>query len=231
MKPVKKKKKLFKSENAKAAAPAKKKKRQARGSEHKPVTDGDADKGLGTTDAPRMRKVESTYGPPVGVSSMVNDDWQTCLESWQAMADIMAPFKSKRIWQPFFYDGECAKHLCQLGFSDVIHTRDDFFQLVKDDAFVQTIDIIWDNPPYTSPETKQKVLQALADSKKPFCVLLPMAVLHAQFVRDMLDMSKVQTVIPRKVFVKKKNQSKVPFKYLIWLCYDLNLPKDLYFIS
>lgn len=178
-----------------------------------------------------IRKVESAYGPCVGVSSMVNDEWQTCLESWEAMAEIMAHLKEKRIWQPFFYDGECAKHLCQLGYTNVVHTRDDFFEKVKDDKFLRGIDAIWDNPPYTSPETKQQVLKSLAGTGKPFCMLLPLAVLHAQFVRDLLDMSKVQAVIPRKVYVKKRNQEKLPFKYLVWLCYNMDLPKDLYFIS
>jgi len=178
----------------------------------------------------RKGKKESTYGPCVGTASMVNDEWQTCYESWEAMSGIMEKFKSQRVWQPFYYDGECAKHLSMLGFTNVVHTQNDFFKQTKDTTFMKDVDVIWDNPPYTSPETKKKVLTTLADTKKPFCMLLPLAVVHAQFVRDLLDMSRVQLVIPRKVYVKKKNQSKVPFKYLVWLCYGLKLPRDTYFI-
>ena len=32
---------------------------------------------------------------------------------------------------PFYYDGACAEHLRALGFSDVIHEQEDFFQKVR----------------------------------------------------------------------------------------------------
>ena len=131
---------------------------------------------------------------------------------------------------PFYYDGECAKHLKELGFERVIHTNEDFFEKIKDKQFMRTVDVIWDNPPYTSQETKQKLLEGLKSTGKPFCMLLPLPVVHAQFVRDILDMTKVQCIIPRKVRVCKTNKDPVPFKYLVWLCYKCNLNKDLYFI-
>ena len=43
---------------------------------------------------------------------------------------------------------------------------------------------------YTSAETKEKVLRALAASGLPFAMLLPISVLHVAFVRDILDMSQ-----------------------------------------
>eukprot|EP00746_Dinoflagellata_sp_MGD_P091348 gnl/MRDRNA2_/MRDRNA2_36212_c0_seq1.p1 gnl/MRDRNA2_/MRDRNA2_36212_c0~~gnl/MRDRNA2_/MRDRNA2_36212_c0_seq1.p1 ORF type:complete len:276 (+),score=66.34 gnl/MRDRNA2_/MRDRNA2_36212_c0_seq1:147-974(+) len=178
----------------------------------------------------RTQKQESQYGPPVGVKTMANDEWQTCLSAWEALTPMFKSYMKRRVWQPFFYDGECSNHLRSLGFQDVIHTQEDFFVKVEDPAFLGKVDLIWDNPPYTSPEIKERILRALAKSAKPFCMLLPLAVLHAQFCRDVLDMTKVQAVIPRKVQVKKRNQDPVPFKYLVWLCYKMALPRDLYFI-
>jgi len=181
--------------------------------------------------ASRVKRSEDHYGPPVGVKTMVNDEWQTCLNTWEAMVPILGPrYRQKRIWQPFFYDGECCKHLRTLGFEKVTHSREDFFTKVKDKTFMETIDLIWDNPPYTNQDIKERVLRACEASGKPFCLLLPMSVLHAQFLRDVLDTSRVQSVIPRKVYVKKRNQDPLPFKYLVWLCYKAGLKKDLYLL-
>jgi len=64
------------------------------------------------------------------------DQWQTTLEAWRAVADVLFPAQgaetagasastsrllgrernSIRIWQPFFSDGACASHLEELGF-------------------------------------------------------------------------------------------------------------------
>lgn len=50
-------------------------------------------------------------------------------------------------------------------------------------------------------------------------------------VRQTLDPSHVQTIVPRKVWVHKSGRAEdVPFKYLCWLCYKLDLERDLYLI-
>jgi len=104
--------------------------------------------------------------------------------------------------------------------------------------------VIIDNPPYTGEETKAKVLGALMATNKPFCMLLPMTILHSALLREVVGTAKVQAIIPRRVMVRKasiesgkggsKNRGEeataVPFKYLVWLCYRMNLKKDLYFL-
>jgi len=132
---------------------------------------------------------------------------------------------------PFYYDGACAEHLRALGFRHVIHQAEDFFVKVKDARFMKKVDLIWDNPPYTSPETKERVLRALVASGKPFAMLLPISILHVGFVREIVDTDKVQTIIPRRVHVCKTGKEVVPFKYLCWLCHGLELPRDLYLID
>ena len=57
---------------------------------------------------------------------------------------------------------------------------------------MKKVDLIWDNPPYTSPETKERVLRALVGSGKPFAMLLPISVLHVGFVREIVDMEQVR---------------------------------------
>jgi hypothetical protein len=111
-------------------------------------------------------KIESVRGPPVNLKTMHSDEWQTTLEGWRPMAELLkaeksertssstesgcssfTPYKSRSIWQPFFYDGECSKHLQTLGFQKVLHGAEDFFEKIKDAKFMKKVDLIWDNPP------------------------------------------------------------------------------------
>ncbi|CAK8990156.1 unnamed protein product [Durusdinium trenchii] len=132
---------------------------------------------------------------------------------------------------PFYYDGACADHLRSLGFVNVIHRQEDFFERVLDLKFLRGIDLIWDNPPYTAPEMKERVLRALAQCGKPFVMLLPISVLHVGFVRDIIDMKRVQALIPRRVHVRKSGEEILPFKYLCWFCFGTKLPRDLIFVN
>jgi hypothetical protein len=50
--------------------------------------------------------------------------------------------------------------------------------------------LLGDNPPYTTPGMKERVLAELARLGKPFALLLPATVLHSQFLRDTLDVIK-----------------------------------------
>mmetsp|Transcript_59348 Transcript_59348/g.119084 ORF Transcript_59348/g.119084 Transcript_59348/m.119084 type:complete len:266 (+) Transcript_59348:118-915(+) len=182
-----------------------------------------------------------------------SDEWQTCRESWSDIATILSVFKKQRVWMPFYYDGVCASYMRDLGFKSVYHKKRDFFSLAKDPSFLSQVDVIIDNPPYTGEETKAKVLSALKATNKPFCMLLPMTVLHSALLREVLGTTKVQAVIPRRVLVRKatpvvsaetgksgalggggsdapEQAAAVPFKYLVWLCYRMDLKKDLYFV-
>jgi len=186
----------------------------------------------GFVDKPPRREF-NPFGPTGGVpKTMANDDWQTCLSAWDALLPIMGPhYLKKRIWQPFYYDGECQKHVQSLGFKRVVHTNEDFFVKVQDEAFMKSVDFIWDNPPYTNQKLKEDILKALLQSGKPFCVLLPISILHAAFFRTMADTSLIQAIIPRKVMVTKIDlEEQVPFRFLVWICYRTKLERDLYLL-
>jgi len=164
--------------------------------------------------------------------SSINDEWQTTLEAWKQIGAVLFDqWKHRRVWMPFYYDGECADHVRSCGFSNVIHKQEDFYKRVRDPKFMKKVDLIWDNPPYTTPETKEKLLRTLAETGKPFVMLLPISCLHVQFVRELLDGKQVQVVIPRRVLVRKTGKELIPFKYLCWLCYRTKLPRDLYLVD
>eukprot|EP00793_Prasinoderma_coloniale_P000970 PRCOL_00007060-RA len=176
----------------------------------------------------------STHGPPTRTSSGAlsagaSDDWETLPSAWSAVAPHLAAYRARRVWMPFYYNGRCAEHLRALGFEDVVHERGvDFFERVKDKRFMRSVDLILDNPPYTSPQTKEAVLRTLAATGKPWCMLLPISALHVGFVREAVDVDRLQTLVPRRVMVKKANsRTPVPFKYLCWLAWGCGLERDL----
>jgi hypothetical protein len=74
---------------------------------------------------------------------------------------------------------------------------------------------------------KERILTALVKQNVPFCLLLPIGVLHGAAVRKILDATKTQVLIPRRVFVAKKGKPDVPFKHLVWLCHGMGLGRDL----
>ena len=179
----------------------------------------------------------TTKGPPVAQisgrmsGSVPNDEWQTTERTWASVAPFFTAWRAKRIWMPFYYDGKCADHLRRLGFANVVHDDVDFFTRATDKKFLKSIALIWDNPPYTSPDTKEKVLRALAATRKPFVMLLPMSILHVGFVREVVDMASVQAIVPRRVWVRKVDGDELPFKYLVWFCSGVKLKRDLLFLD
>jgi hypothetical protein len=176
----------------------------------------------------------SQYGSHFGhgPSKRVNDEWQTTLEAWTELAPVLARWKRKAVWMPFFYDGLCAQHLRTLGFTSVIHEKGaDFFTRAADAAFLRRVDVIIDNPPYTAQETKDAVLKALVATGKPWCMLLPSSVLFSAGFREVVDTEHVQLVLPRRVRVCKAGQSPVPFKQLVWVCHGMCLDRDINFVG
>ena len=164
--------------------------------------------------------------------SIEDDEWATSQRAWNSLAAHLEKFKSKKVWAPFYYDGLVAKRLKLAGFvGKITHEKRDFFKRINDAKFIENVDVVIDNPPYTGKGIKEKILAALIEKDLPFCLLLPLGVLHAKFLRDVTSAGerrkKVQAIVPRRVFVHKEHGEELPFKYLVWLCYGLELEKDL----
>lgn len=203
--------------------------------------DGDDDSRSGDGDdgafpdsgaAPASETIErkgsyGNYGKTDGRMSIEDDEWATAPRTWAALSPYLSKFHDKKVWMPFYYDGEAGKRLKATGFRRVVHKREDFFKRVNDRVFVNSVDVVVDNPPYTGKGMKERVLKALVEADVPFCLLLPLGVLHGAMVRETLDRRHVQCLIPRRCWVSKRGGAEVPFKYLVWLCYKLDLDRDL----
>ena len=199
--------------------------------------DGDGDEGAGPDSdaAPASETIEAVerkgsygnYGKTDGRMSIEDDEWATAPRTWAALSPYLSKFYDKKVWMPFYYDGEAGKRLKATGFRRVVHKREDFFKRVNDRVFVDSVDVVVDNPPYTGKGMKERVLKALVEADVPFCLLLPLGVLHGAMVRETLDQRHVQCLIPRRCWVSKRGGAEVPFKYLVWLCYKLDLDRDL----
>ena len=164
--------------------------------------------------------------------SIEDDEWATSQRAWNSLAAHLEKFKSKKVWAPFYYDGLVKKRLKLAGFvGKITHEKRDFFNRINDAKFIENVDVVIDNPPYTGKGIKEKILAALLEKDLPFCLLLPLGVLHAKFLRDLTSAGerrkKVQAIVPRRVFVHKERGEELPFKYLVWLCYGLELERDL----
>ena len=192
---------------------------------------GDDAKGPGAAggddDAVERTGAYGSYGRTDGRMSVEDDEWATAPRTWAALAPYLSDYHDKKIWAPFYYDGAAGKRLRDAGFTRVVHKREDFFKRINDRVFVKSVSAVVDNPPYTGKGMKERVLRALVDADVPFCLLLPLGVLHTATVREILDPEHVQALIPRRCWVSKSGQREVPFKYLVWLCYKMRLPRDL----
>jgi len=162
--------------------------------------------------------------------TVINDEWQTTREAWAQITPFLKRFRSSCVWMPFYYDGKCGQYLKELGFYKVVHTNADFFERAKDKNFVDTVDLVLDNPPYTGADVKSRILTTLIQMRKPFILLLPSSVLFSQLFRETLSTESVQLIIPKRVNVRKTGDEAVPFKYLVWLCHGVNLPRDLIWV-
>jgi len=175
------------------------------------------------------------YGNANGAMSRENDEWATSQRTWDALARVLfvasPSVRDAKVWMPFYYDGLAGKRLRASGFTRVVHARVDFFARARDSVFVNSCGCVIDNPPYTGKGMKERVLRALVDANVPFCLLLPLGTLHSAMVREILDDAHVQAIVPRKCYVMKKGGAEVPFRYLVWLCYKMNLKRDLYLID
>ena len=129
------------------------------------------------------------YGAADGAMSRADDEWATSERAWASLFGVLERngYAKKKLWAPFVYDGEAGRRMRRAGFERVVHRRADFFERVRDAVFVRSLDAVVDNPPYTGKGMKERILRALRDAEVPFCLLLPLGVLHAAFVREILE--------------------------------------------
>jgi len=152
-----------------------------------------------------------------------NDDYETPKEAFE----LLLPYidTSNIIYEPFYCEGLSGQYLTELGYN-VIHKNEDFYENWSKYNF----DIIITNPPYSS---KVHVFKELYKIDKPFALLTPVSTISKLFLKKIFgkDINKIQLIIPNKRihFIKNGEQTNRNWYDTVFLCYKLNLDKDITF--
>ena len=155
-----------------------------------------------------------------------NDEWETPIEYWECLT----PFLNKElqvIFDPFYMNGLAKTKWEKLGF-EFYHERRDFFytqppQLSRDIICVS-------NPPYSR---RNEVLRRLVLWDIPFIMLMPITTLCYIKTQPILKDLDIQIIIPNiyKGFINQEGvQTKCPPFYLCFICFKMNLEKDITYI-
>jgi len=153
----------------------------------------------------------------------VNDDWETPVEYWK----IINPYipEDLTIHDPFYMNGNAKLKWKVLG-REIIHNDTDFFNIERDDKK----EIFVSNPPH---KNLKDVLNHLFHLDKPFILLIPIMKICNVKIQPILKQKNLQ-IIPSPIykgFIDLDGyQTRCPPQYYCYLCYKLNLPRDLLFI-
>ncbi len=150
-----------------------------------------------------------------------SDNYATDKKGWEIIKQYIP--RDKVIWSPFYCDGKQKDYFADMGF-DIIHQDEDFFENDRGE-------IIIDNPPFSK---MREICSRLKELDKPFILITPSITLLSKWFQ-LLFKDHLQTIIPlkRPTFTHYKHNKKgysPPFG-TIYLCYKMNLEKDLIFID
>jgi len=152
-----------------------------------------------------------------------SDNYSTDLTGWEMIRDYIP--LDKKIWSPFYCDGKQKEYFKQLFNLDIIHEDRDFF------SYTPEYDIIVDNPPFSK---WKEVCKKLKELDKPFIIIGFSKVFLLKGFQNLFK-DHLQIIIPNKrpTFTHLTNPKKgytPPFG--VWyLCYKMELPKDLIFLE
>jgi len=155
------------------------------------------------------------------------DDYDTPLYIWDMILKYLNLDKSAIIYDPFFNTGKSKQYLNELGYNNVIHEKEDFFQNYDKYKY----DILISNPPFS---TKQKILKILYELNKPFILILPTSIISKLYVKNIFgdDIDKIQYIVPSKRLqfeVNGYNQKRCCFD-CIYFCYRMFLKRDIVYM-
>ena len=95
--------------------------------------------------------------------------------------------------------------------------------------------VVIDNPPYRTKsivKLKYKIMLRLLENKIPFMLLFPSTTIQTQYFKKLVDeYGKFQIICPNEKydFVKRDGSGGKCLFYTLWICWNMDLPKD--FIS
>jgi hypothetical protein len=151
-----------------------------------------------------------------------SDNYATDKLGWEIIQQYIP--KDKKIWAPFYCDGKQKEYFEEMGYN-IIHEDKDFFK------YTPEYDIIIDNIPFSKWKSVCKRLKELG---KPFIIItFPKLILLKGFTN--LFKNDLQIIIPTKrpTFTHLTNPKigyTPPFGNW-YMCYKMNLTKDLIFLD
>tara|TARA_R110000868_G_scaffold192429_1_gene436885 strand:- start:12 stop:500 length:489 start_codon:yes stop_codon:yes gene_type:complete len=153
-----------------------------------------------------------------GIKFHNDDEYMTPKSAWEQIKKYIPT--NKVIWECFYGDGKSGEYLREMGF-EVIHEEVDFFTENEGEIIVS-------NPPYSC---KVKVFERLKALDKPFILLVPVSTITKKFYMDYFA-PKCDIIIPSKRihFIKNGEQTTRSWFDVIYICYKMNLPKQLNYL-
>ena len=162
---------------------------------------------------------------------MTNDnEYYTYAKTWDRIKDYIP--NDKIIAEPFGYNPnlegfQYLKSICK----EVRCCEGDFF---KNDF--KDIECIISNPPYNPRGMKEKIFRRLKQLDIPFIMLVPSTCLHTKYLYDIFNNEDIQILMPNdEINFYQIKDSKILKRnncsfYTCFICYKMNLDKDLIFI-
>jgi hypothetical protein len=167
------------------------------------------------------------------MASKKNDDFMTPDYVWEEISEIINKYipEDKSISLPFYGDGRAGIRLGKYINHNIIHQREDYFEMDRGDFIV-------DNIPFS---IKRRVFEVARERNKPFMFLAPASTLCYQYFKKIFKSGEIQMIIPssRYKFIgyDKKNdvldenwKKKTPSFDTVWFCYKMNIDNDITFL-
>ena len=157
-----------------------------------------------------------------------DDEWYTPKEAWENINKYIP--KDKVIWEGFGNPliSKSADYLRELG-CNVIATNENFLKVQYGDCLIT-------NPPFNQ-KALESCLKKMKKTDQPFILILPTTKLHTKYFRKYFNTDNLQLIIPRKkiefykVIKGEVVYGKACSFYSLYVCYKMNLPKDIIFIE
>jgi hypothetical protein len=155
-----------------------------------------------------------------GIKFHKDDEYMTPKSAWEQIKQFIP--KDKIIWECFYGDGKSGEYLREITGNEVIHAYADFFE-------INVGEILISNPPYSC---KAKVFKRLQEIDKPFIMIVPVSTITKKFYMDYFS-EKCEIIIPSKriQFVKNGEQTSRSWFDVIYVCYKMNLPKQINYLK
>lgn len=145
-----------------------------------------------------------------------NDHFETPVEAYadiilvlkQLSIFLQKPLKDLIVYDPYFCLGNMVERLRSCGVESVINQNKDFYKDIRNGC-VPEYDILVTNPPY-SGDHKQRLLNFLSSSAKPYALLVPAYTATKSYWKDFLEYKSScnQTAQPRINNSVQSQQSK-----------------------